>query len=160
MSSITANQIFVLLSNLSQALNTCEDEFSNWFPEENPAAAKIVEALKKKKEDKQQTAINEAAEEILQIEEKVKALVEQKVASIRRHRTVINTLKQELEEINVAHEYAKKSLNYIPLCLATNIIPMPSLNEIGKNPIFHIPEEFKNNNENVSVEKTKTKPKK
>lgn len=160
MSSVTANQIFVLLSNLSQALNTCEDEFTNWFPEENPAAAKIVEALKKKKEDKQQNAIEEAAEEILQIEEKVKALVEQKVASIRRHRIVINTLKQKLEEINVAHEYAKNSLNYIPLCLAADIIPKPSLNEISKNPIFSIPEEFKNNNENVSVEKTKTKPKK
>ena len=136
------SKTFTVLSNLTKAIeNEHDDEFSSLINNENPTSARILEALKKKKEEATQKAVENAAEEIMAIEHNVAKAVELTVSRIRIYRQSINEHKYKLANIALAKAYAAKTLNYIPLCVVVGIVPEPK-GEDTKNPVFVIPQDF------------------
>lgn len=141
MATMSNTTRFTVLSNLNTVVNgDLDDEFSKnpVFNSNNPAAAAIVEALKKKRADEAANAVSNAADEIMALENEATKEIENKRASMSDMRKRLDAYKSKIIRIAIARAYGQKTLNYIPLAVELEKVQVTA-QQIATNPIFTVP---------------------
>ncbi len=129
---------YSILSNLHSALDNTSDEFTKFLNNGSPASERIAAAIAKKKESAIEKAVEDAAEEIVQLENAFDSQSKELINSIREMRQAIKKKKDELKRMSVSLMYARQSMNYIPLAVELGIVK-PTPNALATETIFSIP---------------------
>ena len=75
----------------------------------------IKEALEEEIKATRKEAARAAARDIIRLKKDKNDFINSRVMMIRQKRAEIERLKKEMEEVNMAFQYAEKTMNYLPL---------------------------------------------